>query len=665
LLKIFNPILIKMKFCLKISCLLVLALFAKSASGQTLIVNPHTDGGFEMGNTFAANGWTVVNNTSGGNNWFLTTNTLTSGANSFAPTDSRVAYISQSSNGSSWSYDINNYSTTHIYKNVTFPAGQEIIKLKFRWNAQGEGPRYDVLYVFTCPTTLTPTLGQPFGTAVTPNWNGTGAATVHDTVFTSAISSGSTSEVTLPASFAGTTRRLVFTWKNGNTLGVQPPAAIDSIWLFSDCPKPTVTLNNLSINCSSNINIQANVGNPQTGGTYQWFVNGNLMPGFTTANFQNNTIASGSTVKCVYNANNACGYKDSAQVVVQYTLNAQKTETLSVCSEALPMVWRGITIPANALSNPSYTTVTVPAPGGCDSAITLNLQVRPSPAPRTEYLSLCRGQLSQNQWRGKTLPNNAESSPRFDSIRVFNPAGCDSLIYLSLNVIETANIITNSINDCNFVVYNGVRYDTSVILYDTLRSQSMCDSVVTITRINIEPFLLDLYLLHPQNYLAGEQITLQAKGNTDHYEILSWLPQSLFPSQFSALQFIAGPEEQLVQVIGRNEFGCVDTAFLNLKAEVLNKDFAMPNAFTPNGDGKNDVFAPVFQMEQNFTVISFEIFNRWGQKIFGSYTGNGSKGWDGFHNGRRAEVGVYYYGIRVRFLDGTDEFRKGEVMLIK
>lgn len=653
-----------MKTSLKISLLLIFALFAQSVSAQTLIVNPHTDGGFEMGNTFAANGWTLLNNTSGGNNWFLSTNTLTTGGYSFAPTDSRVAYISQSANGASWTYDISNYSTTHIYKTVTFPPGQEIIKLKFRWNAQGEGPRYDVLYVFTCPTTLTPVVGQPAGTAVLPTWTGTGPVMVHDTLFTSPIATGSTSEVTLPASFAGTTRRLVFTWKNGNTLGVQPPAAIDSIWLFADCPKPTVALNNLSANCSSNINIQALVGNPQTGGTYQWYVNGNLMP-VTTANFQSNTVTSGSTVKCVYNSNNACAYKDSAQLVVQYTLNAQKTETLSVCSGELPMTWRTITIPANALSNPNYTSIIVPAPGGCDSLITLNLQVSPSPAPKTEFLSLCRGQLSQNQWRGRAIPNNAQSHPRFDSVRVPNPAGCDSLIYLSLNVIETATIVADTISACNAIMHNGQRYDTSVVLYDTLRSQSLCDSIVYITRINIEPFLLELYLLRPQRYLPGEQITLQAQGNSNHFEIISWLPQTLFPTQSSALQFIPGPEEQLVQVIGSNEFGCVDTADLQLKAVKLEKDFVMPNAFSPNGDGKNDIFAPVFRMQQDFTIISFEIFNRWGQRIFGSYTGTGAKGWDGFHNGRQAEVGVYHYGIRVRFLDGTEEFRKGDVVLIK
>lgn len=652
-----------MKTSLKISLLLIFALLHQSTSAQTLIVNPHTDGGFEMGNTFIANGWTVVNAT-GKNNWFLSTNTLTAGAYSFAPTGSRVAYISQSANGANWSYNITDHSTTHIYKNVTFPAGQEIIKLKFRWNAYGEGSIYDVLYVYSCPTTLTPVAGQPYATSSNPVWNGTGAHQLHATLHTSPSVAGSTAEITLPASFAGTNRRLVFTWKNGSTQGFQPPAAIDSIWLFADCPKPTVTLNNLSPNCSSNINIQANVGNAQAGGTYQWFVNGNLISG-ATANFQSNTIASGSTVKCVYSSNNACDYKDSAQLVVQYGINAQKTETLSLCSEALPANWRGVTIPANAISNPNYTSVTVPAPGGCDSLITLSLQVRPSPAPKTEYLSLCRGQLSQNQWRGRAIPNNARSHPRFDSVRVFNPAGCDSLIYLNLNVIETATIIADTISACNAIIHNGLRYDTSVVLYDTLRSQSMCDSIVYITRINIEPFLLDLYLLRPQRYLPGEQIALQVQGNSNHFEIISWLPQSLFPTQSGATQFIAGPEEQLVQVIAKNEFGCSDTADLQLKALQLDKNFVMPNAFSPNGDGKNDIFGPVFKMQQDFTIISFEIFNRWGQRIFGSYTGSGAKGWDGFHEGRQAEVGVYQYGIRVRFMDGTEEFRKGDVVLIK
>src|SRR5690606_16171403 len=173
----------------------------------------------------------------------------------FARTGSRAAYISQSNSGTNWSYNINVYSTTHFYRDVYFPEGEELIYLDFRWNAQGEGTMtssYDVLYVYLCPTTLTPVTHSPYGTSSSPTaWVGTGSATLIGSYHTNPSLSGKSEHITLPSSYAGTHQRLVFTWKNGNTLGVQPPAAVDSVSLRSDCHKPQLFLTNASAPCTN------------------------------------------------------------------------------------------------------------------------------------------------------------------------------------------------------------------------------------------------------------------------------------------------------------------------------------------------------------------------------------------------------------------------------
>lgn len=655
------------RFC-KIILNSVLILFCRSAFAQTLIIDPNTDGGFEQGNTFAANGWTAVNagNPSAGNNWYLTVNVLNNGNFSFTPTGSRAAYISQSDNGP-WSYNINQYSTTHIYKNVSFPAGQELTELKFRWNAYGEGPVYDVLYVYSCPVTLTPVAGQPAGTGnSTANWSGTGTAQLHATLHSSPSSAGNTQEITLPASFAGTSRRLVFTWKNGNTLGFQPPAVLDSISLFADCHRPEVQLVDNTPNCSSTINISANVIAGTAAGTVQWYVNNVLVPGATGTSFTSNTVTSGSNIRCIYSSNNVCGYKDTADMVVHYGTHTHVAETLDVCSSDLPATWRGIAIPQGAVSNAIFATATVPGPGGCDSIIDLDLKVMPAPLAKTEYLSICRGRVSELQWRGRTIPGNARSSPFYDTAYAPSPNGCDSVIYLSLTVIEAAETDTGTITACGPVLFNGQEYRTSTTLYDTLRSLGGCDSVVNITRIVIDPFELSLNIKRPQgHFVSGQQITLEASAAFLNFQLLGWYPQVLFPDQMVSMQTIAAPADQEVFVVGRNLIGCIDTAYLHLRSLAVEPVFEMPNAFTPNGDGKNDFFGPVFRQQFTSGIVAFEIYDRWGKLVFSDHSGSAPKGWDGYFRGKAVDQGVYFYRITVTFADRTMVSRSGEVHLLR
>ncbi|WP_158605970.1 gliding motility-associated C-terminal domain-containing protein [Taibaiella sp. KBW10] len=656
-----------MKLIFNILLSIVLCGLTQNSFAQTVIINPNTDGGFEMGNTFAANGWTLVNNAANaGNNWFLGTTTLSNAGSSFASTGSRLAYISQSNNGSSWSYNINEYSTTHFYKDVAFPAGQTIIKLKFRWNAKGEGNNnqaYDVLYVYVAPTTLTPVTNSPFGTSnATTAWTGTGASTLLGSFHSCTVAAGTTADITLPANLAGTNRRLIFTWKNGNTLGVQPPAAIDSIALTSDCPKSTININNLTANCSNQINLSTTVTNNVTGGTYQWYRNNALIPAATNASYTSNTLLNGDLVQCVYSTNNACGYKDTANIIINYNTSGHSTELLDLCARQLPYTWRGVTIPTNAVTNPNYTTINLPQSTGCDSVITLSLTVRSSPN-KTESISTCRNLLATTSWRGHSLPANAVSNNRFDSVFVVNPGGCDSLIYLSLQVIDSAKTLSQTLRDCYRVVYKGNNYYGSTTKIDTLKNAAGCDSIYNVAHIIVDNFTLNVTadLANPNK---GEQITLKTGASDPTYEVFSWSPKELFPNQNATTQKIPAPENQLIQVVGKNDFGCTDTATILIKGTDFSKDFYMPNAFTPNGDGKNDVFAPIFKMDRNYNVVSFEIFNRWGAIVFGSYNSGDKKGWNGLIKGEKAPADVYYYYIVVYFSDGNKVMKKGDVTII-
>ena len=87
----------------------------------------------------------------------------------------------------------------------------------------------------------------------------------------------------------------------------------------------------------------------------------------------------------------------------------------------------------------------------------------------------------------------------------------------------------------------------------------------------------------------------------------------------------------------------------------------VPNAFTPNGDGKNDVFK--ISKTNPLSGFSMQVFNRWGQKVFESR--DQSQGWNGDIGGRNCDPGNYPYVIQYRKDDGNTVVLKGVLLLIR
>ena len=214
--------------------------------GQTILINPNAEGGFDAGPTMAANGWTVVNSTTtNGPQWYTTAAPLTQGLYSFTPTGLNAAYIS-SDLGTSWSYQtpLTGGGSSNFYRDVTFPPGQTNISLSFRYNASGEST-WDDIHVYLCPVTLTPVMNQPASTSTAPTWTGTGTPVYLGRYNLLPAGAGAIANLSIPASVAGncsaaSTMRLVFVWKNDTGGGTNPPAAIDDISLV--CSSSTFPL---------------------------------------------------------------------------------------------------------------------------------------------------------------------------------------------------------------------------------------------------------------------------------------------------------------------------------------------------------------------------------------------------------------------------------------
>jgi gliding motility-associated-like protein len=98
-------------------------------------------------------------------------------------------------------------------------------------------------------------------------------------------------------------------------------------------------------------------------------------------------------------------------------------------------------------------------------------------------------------------------------------------------------------------------------------------------------------------------------------------------------------------------------------------NYYIPNTFTPNGDGHNDIFT-AFTTDAIVNIKKMQIFDRWGEQIVAiqnvlpSFGGAGG-GWDGTFKGQEAASDVYVYVIVLEFADGTTETVSGDVTLLR
>jgi gliding motility-associated-like protein len=107
---------------------------------------------------------------------------------------------------------------------------------------------------------------------------------------------------------------------------------------------------------------------------------------------------------------------------------------------------------------------------------------------------------------------------------------------------------------------------------------------------------------------------------------------------------------------------CGTTTYtLDARGRQCNEYLYVPDAFTPNGDGVNDLF----QAFTSYDVSAFalKIFDRWGEKVFES--NNYNQGWDGRYRGTALPAGVYVYEVSVVSLIGNTASKKGSLTLIR
>lgn len=160
----------------------------------------------------------------------------------------------------------------------------------------------------------------------------------------------------------------------------------------------------------------------------------------------------------------------------------------------------------------------------------------------------------------------------------------------------------------------------------------------------------------------GQSVTLTPSWTgTAPFTVSGWTPPALFPNQTAATQTVAPTATTTFSVSGSDAHGCTATGSVTVTVAVpQTDDLFVPNYFTPNADGRNDI---LYFYGSSVATLDFRIFNQWGEQVFAST--DKSRGWDGSAGGKQQPVGVYMYVAKATMANGQTRTLKGSVNLIR
>lgn len=160
----------------------------------------------------------------------------------------------------------------------------------------------------------------------------------------------------------------------------------------------------------------------------------------------------------------------------------------------------------------------------------------------------------------------------------------------------------------------------------------------------------------------GESVNFQVSvNNGDSY---SWSPNDSTLSCIDCLSPIATPPtstEYCITVMSVDS--CVATECLKINVEPICKDIFIPNAFSPNGDGNNDLLE-IHTKFDCITDFSLQIFDRWGEMVFEAT--KPTEIWDGKFDGKELNSAVFVYQLKYKTIEMNEFIKKsGNVSIIR
>ena len=164
---------------------------------------------------------------------------------------------------------------------------------------------------------------------------------------------------------------------------------------------------------------------------------------------------------------------------------------------------------------------------------------------------------------------------------------------------------------------------------------------------------------------VGQTITLTPTFSSDVTNV-KWTPNSWVVNSTTPSITVKPNLETQYTVKVLNPGGCTASASVNIFVLCNGANVFIPNTFSPNGDGANEVFYP--RGTGLFTIKQARIFNRWGEEVFARYSfkaNDESLGWDGTNKGQKLNSDVYVYMIEIQCDNNSTLMYKGNIALVK
>jgi gliding motility-associated-like protein len=338
-----------------------------------------------------------------------------------------------------------------------------------------------------------------------------------------------------------------------------------------------------------------------------------------------------------------------------------------------------VTNAAGCLAQDSVT-VTVASPNN----ITLSNDT--SVCPGTSVPLVASGGVSYTWLPNVDLNNNTSpnpvSTPSKDityTLTVVDANGCTIVDSVSLGLFVPADPLAgNDTTVCldgeaNLFAFNGMRYvwtpandlNDPNIANPVATPNSNTVYTVTITDVNgcENSGTVVINVANPPNVNAGVDITIY---NGESVQLLAsganqyiWTPNQYIDDPTIANPIVSTVVTSVYFVTGTDNNGCVGFDSITITV-VETSQVYVPTAFTPNGDGKNDLF---ILHSSGFNLIYFRVFNRWGDMVFES--NDAALGWDGNYNGGPAPIDTYIFQLSGFDEKGLPYIRQGNVTLLR
>lgn len=335
--------------------------------------------------------------------------------------------------------------------------------------------------------------------------------------------------------------------------------------------------------------------------------------------------------------------------------------------------------------NDSIYSVIVSSAQGCSDTVSLLINVVPTPAITAAPSSavICQGDTitisataSNNyQWSTGDTTSAITISPGISSsyyaISSNGPCADTAFTSITVNPQPYAQI------DEPLPICQG----TSLVLTSTTSGAVLWSTGDTASSIIVTPASSQTYYLNATNscgaasdsvnvivhpvpavftsgdttIFPGEQVQLDASGGISY----SWDPSSSLSCNDCSSPMASPGETTTYTVTVTNTNGCVtfDTLTVYVESEAV---LFIPTAFSPNGDGNNDV---LYVRGKGIQSVKLIVFDRVGEEVF--FTTHISNGWDGTFRGKEMNSGVFVYYLEATMRDGRTIVKEGDITLVR